>query len=180
MAISPGMKKRIRLGQFDFPNPEWQNVSDQAKKLIQGMLNVDPTKRLSIDQVMKNQWIAVSLFFSRGLWWYFDFNHSINTRKWFDYSSTAIHSCATDTVAYGPCAQRGRRHLARGTRRNDTFIGHNACRLWSGACWIFHFWSNSMGINFCFCFPQMHIKALDNSNNPLLNKRRKRAEEQPK
>lgn len=60
LAISPGMKKRIRLGQFDFPNPEWHNVSDQAKKLIQGMLNVDPTKRLSIDQVMRNQWIAVS------------------------------------------------------------------------------------------------------------------------
>lgn len=60
LAISPGMKKRIRLGQFDFPNPEWQNVSDQAKKLIQGMLSVDPGKRLTIDQVMKNQWIAVS------------------------------------------------------------------------------------------------------------------------
>lgn len=64
LAISPGMKKRIRLGQFDFPNPEWKNVSDQAKKLIQGMLNVDPTKRLTIDQVMKNQWIAVSLVLS--------------------------------------------------------------------------------------------------------------------
>lgn len=54
------MKKRIRLGQFNFPNPEWQNVSDHAKKLIQGMLSVDPTKRLSIDQVMKNVWISVS------------------------------------------------------------------------------------------------------------------------
>lgn len=53
------MKKRIRLGQFSFPNPEWQNVSDHAKKLIQGMLNVDPSKRLTIDQVMKNVWIAV-------------------------------------------------------------------------------------------------------------------------
>lgn len=61
LAISPGMKKRIRLGQFDFPNPEWQNVSDQAKKLIQGMLSVDPTKRFTIDQVMRNQWIAVSI-----------------------------------------------------------------------------------------------------------------------
>lgn len=59
LAISPGMKKRIRLGQFSFPNPEWQNVSDHAKKLIQGMLNVDPSKRLTIDQVMKNVWIAV-------------------------------------------------------------------------------------------------------------------------
>lgn len=63
LAISPGMKKRIRLGQFDFPNPEWRNVSDQAKKLIQGMLSVDPAKRLTIDQVMRNQWIAVSPYF---------------------------------------------------------------------------------------------------------------------
>lgn len=54
------MKKRIRTGQYDFPNPEWQNVSDSAKKLIKGMLSVDPTKRLTIDQVMKNLWIAVS------------------------------------------------------------------------------------------------------------------------
>lgn len=56
------MKKRIRTGQFDFPNPEWQNVSDSAKKLITGMLSVDPTHRLSIDQVMRNNWIAVSIF----------------------------------------------------------------------------------------------------------------------
>ncbi len=55
------MKKRIRTGQYDFPNPEWQNVSDSAKKLIRGMLSVDPTNRLTIDQVMKNSWIAVSL-----------------------------------------------------------------------------------------------------------------------
>ncbi|EGI59630.1 MAP kinase-activated protein kinase 2 [Acromyrmex echinatior] len=25
LAISPGMKKRIRLGQYDFPSPEWSN-----------------------------------------------------------------------------------------------------------------------------------------------------------
>lgn len=60
LAISPGMKKRIRTGQYDFPNPEWQNVSDSAKKLIRGMLSVDPSNRLTIDQVMKNSWIAVS------------------------------------------------------------------------------------------------------------------------
>lgn len=53
------MKKRIRTGQYDFPNPEWQNVSDFAKKLITGMLSVDPSHRLTIDQVMKNSWISV-------------------------------------------------------------------------------------------------------------------------
>lgn len=60
LAISPGMKKRIRMGQFDFPSPEWQNVSDYAKKLIKGMLNIDPAERLTIEQVMRNTWIAVS------------------------------------------------------------------------------------------------------------------------
>ena len=29
-AISPGMRKRIRQGQYDFPNPEWSNVSSQG------------------------------------------------------------------------------------------------------------------------------------------------------
>lgn len=60
LAISPGMKRRIITGQFNFPNPEWQNVSKDAKELILGMLNIDPTKRFVIDQVMRNTWIAVS------------------------------------------------------------------------------------------------------------------------
>ena len=29
-AISPGMKKRIRQGQYSFPDPEWSNVSTQG------------------------------------------------------------------------------------------------------------------------------------------------------
>ena len=29
-AISPGMRKRIRQGQYDFPNPEWSRVSSQG------------------------------------------------------------------------------------------------------------------------------------------------------
>lgn len=54
------MKTRIRMGQYSFPNPEWQHVSSDAKELISGMLNIDPVKRLSIEQVSKNNWIAVS------------------------------------------------------------------------------------------------------------------------
>lgn len=59
LAISPGMKKRIRMGQYTFPNPEWKNVSEGCKKLISGMLNVDPAKRLTIEEVMRHNWIAV-------------------------------------------------------------------------------------------------------------------------
>ncbi|XP_062564400.1 MAP kinase-activated protein kinase 2 isoform X1 [Armigeres subalbatus] len=59
LAISPGMKTRIRTGQYDFPNPEWQNVSKAAKDLIKGMLSVEPEKRLTIDQVMRNPWVRL-------------------------------------------------------------------------------------------------------------------------
>ncbi|GIY84989.1 MAP kinase-activated protein kinase 2, partial [Caerostris extrusa] len=58
LAISPGMKKRIRAGQYNFPNPEWEHVSNDAKELIRGLLLTDPAKRLNIEQVMNNKWIA--------------------------------------------------------------------------------------------------------------------------
>lgn len=61
LPISPGMRNRIKTGSYSFPNPEWQNVSQDAIDLIKGMLRVDPSKRFDIDQVMNNKWIAVSV-----------------------------------------------------------------------------------------------------------------------
>lgn len=132
LAISPGMKKRIRLGQFDFPNPEWLNVSDHAKKLIKGMLNVDPSKRLTIEQVMKNSWIAVS-------------DSHLPTRTTSNkvifgillivhivMSFSAIHYSPTNPTAYGTSAARRGRDMARSPRRDDKIAGNNACRLRSG------------------------------------------------
>ena len=58
------MKKRIRSGQYEFPNPEWEKVSKDAKDLIRGMLKTDPHQRLTIDDVIKNKWIAVSKNYS--------------------------------------------------------------------------------------------------------------------
>jgi mitogen-activated protein kinase-activated protein kinase 2 len=60
LAISPGMKKRIRTGQYEFPKPEWANVSQDAKDLIRGMLKTDPNERLTIDDIIKNKWVSVS------------------------------------------------------------------------------------------------------------------------
>lgn len=31
-AISPGMKRRIRMGQYEFPNPEWADVSQEGEQ----------------------------------------------------------------------------------------------------------------------------------------------------
>jgi len=58
LAISPGMKKRIRAGQYDFPPNEWSQVSNEAKNLIRGLLKTDPMERLTIEQVMNHDWIA--------------------------------------------------------------------------------------------------------------------------
>lgn len=55
------MKKRIRTGQYTFPNPEWANVSHDAKDLIKGMLRTDPEERFTIFDIMKNKWIVVSI-----------------------------------------------------------------------------------------------------------------------
>jgi len=58
LAISPGMKQRIRIGKYEFPDPEWTKVSKDAKDLIKGMLKTNPQERLAIDDVIRNKWIA--------------------------------------------------------------------------------------------------------------------------
>ncbi|XP_061074659.1 MAP kinase-activated protein kinase 2 isoform X2 [Conger conger] len=57
LAISPGMKKRIRKGQYEFPNPEWSDVSDQAQQLIRTLLKTEPTQRMTITEFMNHPWI---------------------------------------------------------------------------------------------------------------------------
>ncbi|CAJ0961262.1 unnamed protein product, partial [Ranitomeya imitator] len=59
LAISPGMKKRIRMGQYEFPNPEWSEVSPDVKQLIRNLLKTDPTQRMTITEFMNHPWIMV-------------------------------------------------------------------------------------------------------------------------
>lgn len=57
--LSPGMEKRIKRGQYDFPENEWGLISDQAKSLIDGMLETQPDRRLTIDKIIRNKWLLV-------------------------------------------------------------------------------------------------------------------------
>lgn len=118
LAISPGMKKRIRTGQFNFPNPEWENVSKDAKDLIKGMLNVDPAKRLAIDQVMKNNWIAV-----------INMKSACNQVKQNFVMISAIHSGSTNAASHPQDAEGGGRNMAGSAGGDDQVIGHDARRL---------------------------------------------------
>jgi len=58
LANSPGMRRRIREGNYEFPRPEWSGISEDAKDLVRGMLKTDPKERLTIDGVIGKKWIA--------------------------------------------------------------------------------------------------------------------------
>jgi len=51
----------VRVGRYDFPSPEWDDISKDAKEFIGFLLKMDPTKRLTAAQAMKHKWIAGQL-----------------------------------------------------------------------------------------------------------------------
>mmetsp|Transcript_10010 Transcript_10010/g.29563 ORF Transcript_10010/g.29563 Transcript_10010/m.29563 type:complete len:332 (-) Transcript_10010:498-1493(-) len=53
----PALFKQIMSGRFDFPSPWWDNISNDAKGLVNSLLIVDPKKRLSAEQVLAHKWI---------------------------------------------------------------------------------------------------------------------------
>jgi tRNA A-37 threonylcarbamoyl transferase component Bud32 len=58
-AHSDGDKRDLTLaGKYTFDDPVWQVISKEAKDLIQGMLEVDPVMRLTMDQVINHPWLT--------------------------------------------------------------------------------------------------------------------------
>lgn len=52
------MKRRIKAGEYTFPEAEWSRVSAEAKDLISRMLDTEPQNRSTIEQIMKSHWIS--------------------------------------------------------------------------------------------------------------------------
>uniref|UniRef100_A0A4W5RRV7 Protein kinase domain-containing protein n=2 Tax=Hucho hucho TaxID=62062 RepID=A0A4W5RRV7_9TELE len=52
--------QQIKAGAYDFPSPEWDTVTPEAKNLINQMLTINPSKRITADQALKHPWICVS------------------------------------------------------------------------------------------------------------------------
>uniref|UniRef100_A0A1A9W9E6 non-specific serine/threonine protein kinase n=1 Tax=Glossina brevipalpis TaxID=37001 RepID=A0A1A9W9E6_9MUSC len=50
----------IQEGRFCFPDPEWTDVSEEAKDLIRGLLVKEAPKRLSAEAVLNHPWIKIS------------------------------------------------------------------------------------------------------------------------
>lgn len=56
--ISPGMRRRIRLGEFYFPVEEWGDISSEVKGLIQNMLRVTASERFTIEEIAQHPWVS--------------------------------------------------------------------------------------------------------------------------
>ncbi|GAV00607.1 hypothetical protein RvY_11433 [Ramazzottius varieornatus] len=48
---------QIKSGHFEYPSPEWDTVTKEAKDLINKMLNTDPRKRITSTDALKHTWI---------------------------------------------------------------------------------------------------------------------------
>ncbi len=44
---------------FQYPSPEWDTVTPEAKDLINSMLTVNPAKRITATEALKHPWICV-------------------------------------------------------------------------------------------------------------------------
>ena len=47
---------------LQFPSPEWDSVTEEAKDLIKKMLTVDQNKRINVSDALKHSWILVSCY----------------------------------------------------------------------------------------------------------------------
>ncbi|ETN70787.1 kinase domain protein [Necator americanus] len=52
--------QRIRKAEFSFEGDAWRAVSAEAKQLINGLLTVDPKKRLSMQELSRHKWLHSS------------------------------------------------------------------------------------------------------------------------
>lgn len=61
LPFSPGMRSRITSGVFTFPAEDWDGISASTKHMIGVMLRTDPSERISIQQLMKSEFLSLDI-----------------------------------------------------------------------------------------------------------------------
>ncbi|XP_065054835.1 calcium/calmodulin-dependent protein kinase type II delta chain-like isoform X3 [Rhopilema esculentum] len=49
---------QIKAGAYDYPSPEWDTVTQEAKDLINRLLTIDSKRRINASEALKHPWIA--------------------------------------------------------------------------------------------------------------------------
>lgn len=47
----------VRSGTYDYPSPDWDEISQSAKDFIGCLLKLDPSKRLTASEALEHQWL---------------------------------------------------------------------------------------------------------------------------
>jgi len=55
-----GLYRQIKNGQYDFPDPYWTEISDEAKSVVKGLLTVDSNKRFTPEKLLSIPWVKGS------------------------------------------------------------------------------------------------------------------------
>ena len=50
--------QKVRMGEFEFYEPDWEGVSEEAKGLISNLLVVDPQCRITANTALRHPWIT--------------------------------------------------------------------------------------------------------------------------
>ena len=50
---------QLKISQVEFTHKNWNGVSEEAKDLVQCLLQADPANRYDTDQTLKHPWISV-------------------------------------------------------------------------------------------------------------------------
>ncbi|XP_053771204.1 MAP kinase-activated protein kinase 2 isoform X2 [Desmodus rotundus] len=105
LAISPGMKSRIRMGQYEFPNPEWSEVSEEGEDPVcVEDAHPEPAENRAHSE---------------------DDHHGV-------YESPldhAINKGPSDPPAHQPGPEGGQGAVGGCQGGDDQCLGYNACRL---------------------------------------------------
>ena len=48
----------IKSGKYEYPSPEWDSVTKEAKNLIDRMLTLDADSRITVKQALQHPWVA--------------------------------------------------------------------------------------------------------------------------
>lgn len=54
---TPALFRAITQGNYSFPSPYWDDISEQAKDLIKRLLVVNPQKRMKPEEALEHPWI---------------------------------------------------------------------------------------------------------------------------
>ena len=49
--------EKIKKGDYKFPKPYWDDISQEAKDIVKGMMTVDPKRRLTPKQCIDHPWL---------------------------------------------------------------------------------------------------------------------------